>query len=259
MARIRTIKPSFFLDDEISELKFSIRLLFIGLWTLADREGRLLYKPKRIKAAIFPYDNIDIVSALDQLQNAGFIVCYDFENEYNTTAKAIQILSFKKHQIPNVREPQSTIPAPYRHSTGTVQEHVKTCAGTLGREGKGTGTGKEGGNAGAPAHDTPEIFNPDFSEIQEALTGEIFMQGICSSRSWPISEFENFVRLWLDDKKTTGDFQYPIRRLKTFVVLDFEKSKKNKKTTGFDAVISKLDHNQSELEKALEILHSENS
>lgn len=54
MARMRTIKPGFFTDEELVELPFEVRLLFVGLWTLADREGRLTDKPKQIKMAIFP-------------------------------------------------------------------------------------------------------------------------------------------------------------------------------------------------------------
>ena len=54
MARARNIKPGFFLNEELVELPFSTRLLFIGLWTLADRDGRMEDKPKRIKMSLFP-------------------------------------------------------------------------------------------------------------------------------------------------------------------------------------------------------------
>jgi len=39
MARSRNIKPGFFKNDHLVELPFEYRLLFAGLWTLADREG----------------------------------------------------------------------------------------------------------------------------------------------------------------------------------------------------------------------------
>lgn len=54
--RARNIKPGFFLNEEIGELDTGCRLLFIGLWCLADREGFLKYRPKRISIEIFPYD-----------------------------------------------------------------------------------------------------------------------------------------------------------------------------------------------------------
>ncbi len=58
MARIRTIKPEFFLHDELFELEketgLPVRLAFIGLWTQCDREGRFKWRPLRLKAAILP-------------------------------------------------------------------------------------------------------------------------------------------------------------------------------------------------------------
>ena len=52
MARARNIKPGFFTNDELVELPFATRLLFIGLWTIADREGRMVDRPKKIKMEI---------------------------------------------------------------------------------------------------------------------------------------------------------------------------------------------------------------
>ena len=40
MARSRNIKPGFFSNEHLAELDFATRLLFIGMWTEADREGR---------------------------------------------------------------------------------------------------------------------------------------------------------------------------------------------------------------------------
>ena len=42
MARIRTIKPEFFTSDDICALSPRARLLYVGLWCEADREGRLV-------------------------------------------------------------------------------------------------------------------------------------------------------------------------------------------------------------------------
>jgi len=39
--RSRNIKPGFFKNEIIAEMPTETRLLFIGLWLLADREGRL--------------------------------------------------------------------------------------------------------------------------------------------------------------------------------------------------------------------------
>src|SRR5262245_30051913 len=56
LARIRSIKPGFFRNEDLAAFPFQHRLLFAGLWLLADREGRLEDRPKRIHADLFPYD-----------------------------------------------------------------------------------------------------------------------------------------------------------------------------------------------------------
>ena len=60
MARSRNIKPGFFLNDDLAECEPLARLLFAGLWCIADREGRLEDRPKRIKIEVLPYDNCDV-------------------------------------------------------------------------------------------------------------------------------------------------------------------------------------------------------
>lgn len=123
MARARNIKPGFFRNEILAELPPITRLLFAGLWTIADKAGRMEDRPKRIKADVLPYDDGDVDAMLDQLASAGFIA------RYNTgDARYIEVLNFGKHQNPHVKEQESTIPAPpnsAQHSTSTVQEPDK--------------------------------------------------------------------------------------------------------------------------------------
>jgi hypothetical protein len=124
MARARLIKPAFFKNEELAELPFETRLLFAGLWTLADREGRLECRPKRIKAEVFPYDSVDIEEMLDALRSRGFLVIYQVDNE-----ACIAIPTWHKHQTPHVKEQASTIPAPDLHGASMVQvsDKHKSC------------------------------------------------------------------------------------------------------------------------------------
>jgi hypothetical protein len=131
MARIRTVKPEFFKNDELAELPFEYRILFQGLWCLSDRRGRLEDRPKRIKAEVFPYDDVDCDKGLQTLHDTGFIERYEHEG-----TRYIQVTNFEKHQNCNIKEAESTIPAPCLHSADTKK---KT---TVGREGKGK-EGKE--------------------------------------------------------------------------------------------------------------------
>ena len=54
MARARNLKPSFFTNDILAEVPALGRLLFQGLWCVADREGRLADRPRKLKAEILP-------------------------------------------------------------------------------------------------------------------------------------------------------------------------------------------------------------
>jgi hypothetical protein len=56
MARIRTVKPSFFSSYSMSKMPIEARYLFAGLFTEADDEGRMIDSAKRIAGAIFPHD-----------------------------------------------------------------------------------------------------------------------------------------------------------------------------------------------------------
>jgi hypothetical protein len=105
--RARNIKPGFFKNDTLAELDFAGRLLFIGLWGLGDREGRLEDRPKKIKAEIFPYDDVNVDSFLGELAKRSFIIRYEAGGNHY-----IQIVNFDKHQNPHPRETPSTIPAP---------------------------------------------------------------------------------------------------------------------------------------------------
>jgi uncharacterized phage protein (TIGR02220 family) len=117
MARARNIKPGFFLNDLLVEQPLSNRLLFVGLWTIADKAGRLEDRPKKIKMCVFPADDIDIESGLSALHKAGFIVRYSVGD-----IAYIQVVNWDKHQSPHHTEKDSVIP-PFVNNGGiTVKE-----------------------------------------------------------------------------------------------------------------------------------------
>ena len=107
MARARNIKPGFFRNENLVELPYETRLLFIGLWTIADREGRLEDRPKRIKMELFPADDLNVDVCLQQLHDGDFVLRYKVED-----ARYVQVLAFSRHQNPHQKEQASIIPAP---------------------------------------------------------------------------------------------------------------------------------------------------
>lgn len=127
MARIRSIKPEFFDDPEVAEVSAFARLCFIGLWIQSDRAGRLVYDARRLKARIFPYDNLDIDLLCVELENIGFIHRYTVEGKH-----FLQVRSFVKHQRPHPKEPESVIPiAVERNGEPCKNTERKVVSGSL--------------------------------------------------------------------------------------------------------------------------------
>jgi hypothetical protein len=106
MARSRTIKPSFFENEDLAECSAFARLLFIGLWTICDREGRLEYRPKRIKSQVFPYEEVSVPDLLSELAERGFIQLYPASKP-----RFIAVVNFVKHQRPHPKETPSELPS----------------------------------------------------------------------------------------------------------------------------------------------------
>ena len=109
MGRIRTVKPETFLSEDLFDLerasKVPVRLAYIGLWTVADREGRFEWKPRQLKAAILPHDQLDFAKVLDALERSGRVERYTVDGrEYGW------IRSWKHHQVINNKERDSVIP-----------------------------------------------------------------------------------------------------------------------------------------------------
>lgn len=112
MARIRSIKPEFWEDEEVSSLTRDARLLYIATWNCADDEGLLRWTPPYLKSAAFIYDDdlntADVELLMGELVECGFVFPY-------VAGKARQKLgwipSFRAHQKPNRPQP-SKLPPP---------------------------------------------------------------------------------------------------------------------------------------------------
>lgn len=103
--RARYIKPGFFKNEDLASCSVQARLLAPGLWMMADREGRMEYRPMRIKAEIFPYDAVEIEPLVEELVRAKHASTF-----YHGGKCFIQINNFLKHQRPHSNEVASAIP-----------------------------------------------------------------------------------------------------------------------------------------------------
>ncbi|WNO28426.1 hypothetical protein SEA_PSONYX_124 [Corynebacterium phage PSonyx] len=143
MARIRTIKPEFWRSPDIMELNFFQRLLYIGLWNLADDEGRGKFDPASIAADLFltefslsPHGTITEVSnAFSEYSKRGMITIYEVKKR-----QFFQILNWADHQKPN-RPSASKLPAPTSADAtfieGSVITHAQLTESSLPEQGTG--------------------------------------------------------------------------------------------------------------------------
>ncbi|MCE5256548.1 MAG: hypothetical protein LLF89_06845 [Spirochaetaceae bacterium] len=179
MARIRTVKPAFFRHEELQALeakhlgKFPM-LVFEGLWTQSDKEGRFEWKPRQLKLDILPFLDFDMEETLIILARAGFLYQYEAEGK-----KYGCIPSFSEHQRISGKEaqqdPQYPEPAENRESfqhgpsenhTGSDGEAPGKQPGPPGRAGIGIGKRKGNNRAALPAP-------PDFVPVD---TWALFVQ-----------------------------------------------------------------------------------
>ena len=107
--RARQISPGFFSSDQVVAVSFPARLLFIGLWTLADRDGRLRDEPSRIKRQIFPDDRVDTEKLLAELAGEGLVDRYVVDG-----VPLMCIPAFPKHQSIHPHEARSKLAPPPR-------------------------------------------------------------------------------------------------------------------------------------------------
>jgi hypothetical protein len=97
--RIRTIKPGFWKNEELSSVSSDACLLAIGLLNYADDEGYFNANPALIKADIFPLREISgsIPTLLRELSNINYIELFSTSDNKNFGF----VKTFSEHQYIN--------------------------------------------------------------------------------------------------------------------------------------------------------------
>lgn len=128
MARMRSVKPEFWADEDLAEeLCRDARLLYIGLWNLADEHARLRGDPRFIKGQIFPYDDdldpkaIDVL--LDQIADSGRA------QRYKVNGRSYLFLpKLARHQRLEAEKVPSRLPGPEEADPDDPAPGAETCA-----------------------------------------------------------------------------------------------------------------------------------
>jgi hypothetical protein len=108
---MRTTKPEFWADEDLADLPRDARLLYMGLWNLADEWARLRGRADYIKGQLFPYDEDLDPAAIDGLlkllAEAGKVV------RYTVAGRAYMFLpNLSKHQRLEPDKVPSRLPEP---------------------------------------------------------------------------------------------------------------------------------------------------
>jgi hypothetical protein len=156
MARIRSVHPGLFKDEAFMELSMSARVLLIGIWTIADDHGVFEWKPKAIRAEVFPADNVEMDALLEELASQKCVV------RFEDTSRAYAVVrNFCLYQRP--REPSYRHPFPQAiHSVAGIDR--RKAEDLVKADGRKAPTGKTNfdSNATAPPQDssrTTEILS----------------------------------------------------------------------------------------------------
>lgn len=122
--RSRNLKPGIFGHTVLRSMPPANRLLLLGLTTLADCRGLVEDRPRMIKNMILPDDEVDVNAALDDLATVTDDDGSTLIQRYVGTngVRAIKINTFRKHNRPNIREPENEklCEPDGEHGTGTV-------------------------------------------------------------------------------------------------------------------------------------------
>lgn len=117
--RIRTIKPEAWADEKIGRLSRDARLLWVGLITMADDDGRFRALPSAILGHCFPYDHDaprKLQGWLDELVREALVLLYEVGGVlYGWFPK------WGDHQKIN-RKNDSLLPDPSRNGHGSLTE-----------------------------------------------------------------------------------------------------------------------------------------
>lgn len=213
MARIRSLRPEVWDDEAVGSVCRDARLLFVGLITQADDEGRFRARSALLRARVFPYDDLtaaEVDAWLDALHAAQLIVLYEVDGE-----RFGYLPGWRQHQRIDKPSP-SRLPAPRESEFYRPGESPRRIQTTDPDGSPRTESGTEVETTGEPsvaAFDEPSARTP--GALAEASTPEGKGREGIPTKSWDGKGRENY-RASAREAEPTGA---PDRDLPAYVAL----------------------------------------
>lgn len=187
MARIRSIHPEQWSDEQFVSCSPLARLLAIGIRNEADDNGIFEWGLFRLKVRILPGDNCDIAALLDELLASNQVIRYEVNGKaYSLIRNFQRFQSAKKptfkHPLPpytmplpvgysfhksGLSRPESTPPVPHQSVTSSIPVHPGKGKGEGEGKGKGEGIQTTSGASAPPA--SSESPDPIFGQCLDFM------------------------------------------------------------------------------------------
>lgn len=215
MARIRSVHPEQWTDDQFVTCSPHARLLALGIRNEADDNGIFEWNPVKLKMRLLPADNLDIEVLLQELLDTDQVVQYEAEGRRFGMIRSFQ--RYQKPKKPSFIHPAPSEPLPNgyqlsdKYST-TSSEPVPHQYGNSSSDGgeEGREEGKGGGVNGTRAHKTliPDDFGlsddlilyAEKQGVRNRKTLETFTEGFvtqCNAKGYVYVDHEAAWKNWL--------------------------------------------------------------
>lgn len=217
MGRIRTIKPEFWVSEQIVECSPNARLLFIGMWNFCDDGGNHPASPKSLKMQVFPGDDftVDYIAGLvAELENQGLVIDYqadDGKRYWHVTGWHHQKIDRPSFKYPKFDEHSTNArrtPPPGKDSNGKDSNgggEEKNAPAKI--ENKNPVQGQKNtppsSAAPSPVESAWRPADPD-AELNEMLSDDLCRERFFRQCQIPIEQFGTYIENFRLKAKTEG-------------------------------------------------------
>lgn len=179
MAKIRSLKPDFFISDQVTSVSFEARYFFQGLWVFGDDEGLIKNSPKSLKMQILPGDDVKVEPLINELVDVGLVFEIGSDQGPLLWTPGVQA-----HQMPKrITQTKFTgMGSPYSsRSEGKCSPHGTPTGGTRGEMSPSSGvesSGEKGSGEERNESGVADATRADVERLLDLLDSELTRNGV---------------------------------------------------------------------------------